>query len=46
MPDRYIVYREHYKLNGVDEWWNEYRRLSAVDRDEFLDLLERLNGDR
>nr|VFK77762.1 MAG: Radical SAM superfamily enzyme YgiQ, UPF0313 family [Candidatus Kentron sp. SD] len=46
MPDRYIVYREHYKNNGADEWWREYRRLSESARDEFLDFLAQLNGNR
>nr|VFJ44605.1 MAG: hypothetical protein BECKFW1821A_GA0114235_100738 [Candidatus Kentron sp. FW]VFJ54205.1 MAG: hypothetical protein BECKFW1821B_GA0114236_101729 [Candidatus Kentron sp. FW] len=44
MPDRYIVYREHYKHNGADDWWREYRQLSASEQHEFLDLLARLNG--
>nr|VFK10626.1 MAG: Radical SAM superfamily enzyme YgiQ, UPF0313 family [Candidatus Kentron sp. LPFa]VFK26713.1 MAG: Radical SAM superfamily enzyme YgiQ, UPF0313 family [Candidatus Kentron sp. LPFa] len=46
MPDRYIVYREHYKNNGADAWWREYQRLYPSERHEFLDLLERLNGNR
>nr|VFJ54540.1 MAG: Radical SAM superfamily enzyme YgiQ, UPF0313 family [Candidatus Kentron sp. FM]VFJ56109.1 MAG: Radical SAM superfamily enzyme YgiQ, UPF0313 family [Candidatus Kentron sp. FM]VFK10467.1 MAG: Radical SAM superfamily enzyme YgiQ, UPF0313 family [Candidatus Kentron sp. FM] len=46
MPDRYITYREHYKNNGAEEWWREYRRLSESEQDEFLDLLARLNKDR
>lgn len=46
MPDRYIIYRDHYKNNGADEWGRKFRRLSKPDRSEFLDLLERLNRDR
>ena len=46
MPDRYIIYRDHYKSNGAGEWWKKFRRLSEADRNEFLDLLERLNRDR
>jgi len=46
MPDRYIIYRDHYKNNGAAEWWSRFRKLSESDRIEFLDLLERLNKDR
>ncbi len=46
MPDRYIIYRAHYQNNGATDWWQKFRRLSKVDRDEFLNLLERLNKDR
>lgn len=46
MPDRYIIYRDHYKNNGASEWRQKFRRLSEANRDEFLDLLERLNRDR
>ncbi len=46
MPDRYIVYRDHYRNNGACEWRRKFRRLSDPERDEFLDLLERLNRDR
>jgi len=46
MPDHYIVYRDHYKDNGACEWRRELRRLSEPERDEFLNLLERLNRDR
>nr|VFK25954.1 MAG: hypothetical protein BECKMB1821G_GA0114241_101716 [Candidatus Kentron sp. MB]VFK33784.1 MAG: hypothetical protein BECKMB1821I_GA0114274_105316 [Candidatus Kentron sp. MB]VFK76381.1 MAG: hypothetical protein BECKMB1821H_GA0114242_105416 [Candidatus Kentron sp. MB] len=46
MPDRYIIYRKHYKHNGADAWRREYQRLSESNKKEFLDLLERLNKDR
>lgn len=43
MPDRYIIYRDHYKNNGAKDWWLRFQRLSKDSRDEFLDLLEFLN---
>lgn len=46
MPDRYIIFRDHYKNNGAYDWWRKFRRLSRENRNEFLDLLERLNRDR
>lgn len=46
MPDRYIVYRDHYKDNGACEWRRKFQHLSEQERDEFLDLLEHLNRDR
>ncbi|MFC1601550.1 cobalamin-binding domain-containing protein [Candidatus Sumerlaeota bacterium] len=46
MPDRYIIYRDHYRTNGADDWWKKFRRLCESDRHEFLDLLEILNKDR
>lgn len=46
MPDRYIIYREYFKNNGADDWRLKFRRLSAKDKDEFLDILELLNRDR
>ncbi|RJQ78932.1 MAG: cobalamin-binding domain-containing protein [Desulfobacteraceae bacterium] len=45
MPDRYIVYREHYKTHGAKEWLRKFRSLSVPDKNEFLELLERLNKD-
>lgn len=46
MPDRYIIYREHFHDNRASEWRQEFRRLSKQKRDEFLNLLEGLNRDR
>ncbi len=46
MPDRYIIYREHYKNDGASDWRRLFRRLSETSRKEFLDLLARLNKDR
>lgn len=46
MPDRYIIYREHYKNNGVPEWKRLFRRLSEPAKNEFLELLALLNKDR
>ncbi|MBN2285964.1 MAG: cobalamin-binding domain-containing protein [Tissierellales bacterium] len=46
MPDRYIVYREHYKNNGVSDWRKRFRRLSESSKNEFLELLAKLNKDR
>lgn len=46
MPDRYIIYREHYKYNGASDWKRRFRRLSESSKNEFLDLLAKLNKDR
>jgi len=46
MPDHYIMYREKYRLNGANDWRQEFRRLSNSDRSVFLDLLADLNKDR
>lgn len=46
MPDRYIIYRDYYKNNGADEWWQKFRRLSREKKIEFLNLLEQLNIDK
>lgn len=42
MPDRYIIYRSHFKKEA-GYWKRSYRRLSAEDREEFLALLGKLN---
>ena len=44
MPDRYIIYREHYRDNGAADWEREYRRLNAGDKDQLLDILCDLNA--
>lgn len=42
MPDHYIIYRQQYSIQA-DEWRNEYRKLSGVDRVEFLTILYTLH---
>lgn len=39
MPDRYIIYREHYADDGARDWRRRYRRLSESSRNEFLEVL-------
>lgn len=46
MPDRYIMFRKAYENNGALDWKRAFRRLSLNDKNEFLDFLGRLNGDR
>lgn len=47
MPDRYIIYRNHYENNGAQADWRKlFKRLSLSKRDEFLDLLSGLNRNR
>jgi hypothetical protein len=43
MPDRYIIYREKYKKNGANEWRRLFQKLPTHKKDEFLNLLEKLN---
>jgi len=43
MPDRYIIYREHYRNDDAADWSREYRRLSAEKKDRLLDTLRDLN---
>lgn len=43
MPDRYIVYREHYANDGAADWKREFRRLSGDKKDELLEILQDLN---
>jgi hypothetical protein len=43
MPDRYIIYREHYRKDGAADWRREYRRLSASQKAKLLDTLRDLN---
>ncbi len=42
MPDRYIIYRSHFKKEA-GYWKRLYRKLSAEDREEFLTILAVLN---
>jgi len=44
MPDRYIVYREHYAKDGARDWKRRYRRLSPQRKAELLNLLHDLNA--
>jgi hypothetical protein len=44
MPDRYIIYREHYANDGAADWRKEFRRLSAEEKAQLLDILEELNA--
>jgi hypothetical protein len=43
MPDRYIVYREHFKPRGADDWRRQYRKLSKDGKEELLQILSDLN---
>lgn len=43
MPDRYIIYREHYANDGAADWKKEFRRLSADRKEQLLATLEDLN---
>ena len=44
MPDRYIIYREHYANDGATEWRKKFRRLSPEQKGELLDILDQLNA--
>jgi hypothetical protein len=44
MPDRYIIYREHYRKDGVTEWRKEFARLNADQKAHLLDILRELNA--
>jgi hypothetical protein len=44
MPDRYIVMRERYKGQQVDDWRRLYRALTPDQREEFLGVLALLNN--
>jgi hypothetical protein len=44
MPDRYIVYREHYVNRGAVDWKREFRRLSGDEKEELLNTLQDLNS--
>jgi len=44
MPDRYIIYREHYANDGAADWKREFRRLSADKKEQLLEILQDLNS--
>jgi hypothetical protein len=44
MPDRYIIYREHYANDGAHDWKREFRRLTADEKEELLKILQDLNS--
>jgi len=47
MPDRYIIYREHYKSTGeTTDWTRKFGRLSADNKKDLFAVLERLNKER
>lgn len=39
MPERYIIYRRHYELNGALDWRELYRGLGRNQRRDFLTLV-------
>ena len=39
MPERYIIYRRHYELNGALDWEHLYRGLGKNQRRDFLTLV-------
>jgi hypothetical protein len=43
MPDRYIIYRSHYRNDGAADWQKEFRRLTTECKEQLLDILEKLN---
>ncbi len=44
MPDRYIIYRDHYADDGATAWRQQFRRLANDEREELLQTLEDLNS--
>jgi len=44
MPDRYIIYREHYANDGAADWKKKFSRLDADQRAELLRILQDLNS--
>lgn len=44
MPDRYIIYRSHYKDNGALDWRLKFRKLSKTNKITFLDILSTLHN--
>jgi len=44
MPDRYIVYRSHYRNDGAADWRKKFHRLNTERRAQLLDVLETLNA--
>jgi len=41
MPDEYIIYREHYKHNGADDWGILYDKLTDSQRDQLTDIVSK-----
>ncbi|MFH2046909.1 MAG: hypothetical protein ABIK92_17405 [Pseudomonadota bacterium] len=39
MPDRYIIYREDHKNNGASDWAELYDSLSAIQQEEFHNIV-------
>lgn len=44
MPDRYIIYREHYRNNGASEWRREFAKLGNDQKKELFGTLRELNA--
>lgn len=44
MPDRYIIYREHYGNDGAADWKKKFNRLNVEQKDELLNILQKLNS--
>ncbi len=44
MPDRYIIYREHYRDDGAADWKKKFRRLDTGQRAQLLGILRDLNA--
>jgi hypothetical protein len=44
MPDRYIIYREHYRNDGAAEWRRKYGRLNAEEKAQLSEVLRDLNA--
>jgi hypothetical protein len=44
MPDRYIIYRDHYDRDGARDWKRKYRRLAPEQRTELFGILQQLNA--
>lgn len=44
MPDRYIIYREHYRNDGAADWKSDHARLDAEQKAQLLSILRDLNA--
>jgi hypothetical protein len=44
MPDRYIIYRDHYSKDGAADWKRAFRKLRTERKLELLDILHDLNS--
>ena len=44
MPDRYIIYREHYRNDGAADWKKEYKRLNTDQKAQLLSILRDLKA--